>query len=67
LVCHIFREEHRLRKFANRVLRKIGGIKRDNVTEQWKKLHNEQLSYLYSSPNRYYSGGEIKKNDGRGV
>jgi hypothetical protein len=37
-------EEHRLRVFENRVLRRIFGPKRDEVTEEWKKLHNEELS-----------------------
>jgi hypothetical protein len=44
------REEHRLRVFENRVLRKIFGPKRDEVTEEWRKLHNEELRDLYSSP-----------------
>jgi len=35
----------------NRVLRKIFGPKRDKVTEEWTKLHNEELNDLYSSPN----------------
>jgi hypothetical protein len=43
------REEHRLRVFENRVLR-IFGLKRDEVTGGWKKLHNEELHNLYSSP-----------------
>jgi hypothetical protein len=37
--------------FENRVLRKIYGPKRDEVTGEWRKLHNEQLHILYSSPN----------------
>jgi hypothetical protein len=45
------REEHRLRVFENRVLRGIFGPKRDEVTEEWRKLHNEKLRDLYSSPN----------------
>jgi hypothetical protein len=43
------REEHRLRVFENRVLR-IFGPKRDEVTVGWRKLHNEELHGLYSSP-----------------
>jgi hypothetical protein len=44
------REEHRLRVFENRVLRRIFGPKRDEVTGEWRKLHNEELHDLYSSP-----------------
>ena len=45
------REERRLRVFENRVFRRIFGPKRDEVTEEWRKLHNEELNDLYSSPN----------------
>jgi len=45
------REEHRLRVFENRVLRRIFGPKRDEVTREWRKLHTEELNDLYSSPN----------------
>ena len=41
--------EHRLRLFENRVLRRIFGRKRDEVTGEWRKLHNEELHDLYSS------------------
>jgi hypothetical protein len=44
------REEHRLAVFENRVLRRIFGPKRDEVTGEWRKLHNEELHDLYSSP-----------------
>jgi hypothetical protein len=44
------REEHRLRVFENKVLRRIFGPKRDDVTGEWRKLHNEELRDLYSSP-----------------
>jgi hypothetical protein len=44
------REEHKLRVFENRVLRRIFGPKRDEVTGGWRKLHNEELYGLYSSP-----------------
>jgi hypothetical protein len=44
------REEYRLRVFENRVLRRIFGPKRDEVTGEWRKLHNEELHDLYSSP-----------------
>jgi hypothetical protein len=45
------REEHTLRVFENKVLRNIFGKKRDEVMENWRKLHNEELHKLYSSPN----------------
>ncbi|KAJ4429429.1 hypothetical protein ANN_21598 [Periplaneta americana] len=43
------REEQRLRVFENKVLRKIFGAKRDEVTGEWRKLHNAELHALYSS------------------
>jgi hypothetical protein len=43
------REEHRLSVFENRVLRRIFGPERDEVTGEWRKLHNEELHDLYSS------------------
>ena len=46
----ILREERRLRVFENRVLRKVFGPKRDDVTREWRKLHNEELNDLYSLP-----------------
>jgi hypothetical protein len=45
------REEHWLRVFENRVLRRIFGPKNDEVTWEWRKLHNEELNDLYSLPN----------------
>jgi hypothetical protein len=45
------REEHRLRVFENRVLRRLFGPKRDEVTGEWRRLHKEELNDLYSSPN----------------
>jgi len=45
------REERRLRVFEDRVLRRIFGPKRDEVTGEWRKLHNDELDYLYCSPN----------------
>jgi len=44
------REEHRLRVSENRMLRRIFGPKRDKVTREWRKLHNEEINDLYSSP-----------------
>jgi hypothetical protein len=43
-------EEDRLRVFENRVLRRMFGPKRDVVTRGWRKLHNQELHNLYSSP-----------------
>jgi len=45
------KEERRLRVLENRVLRRIFGPKRDEVAGEWRKLHNEELNDLYSSPN----------------
>jgi hypothetical protein len=45
------REEQRLRVFENRVLRRIFGPKRDEATGEWRRLRNEELNDLYSSPN----------------
>jgi hypothetical protein len=44
------REENRLTVFENRVLRRIFGPRRDEVTGEWRKLHNEELHNFYSSP-----------------
>ena len=69
------REEHRLRVFENRVLR-IFGPKRDGVTGEWRKLHNEKLNDLYSSPNivrviksrrMRWAGHVARMEEGRGV
>jgi len=48
--------------FENRVLRRIFGPKREEVTGEWRKLHNEELNYLYCSPS-VVSGDKIEKNE----
>ena len=45
------REERRLRVFENRMLTRIFDHKRDEVTREWRKLHNEEFNGLYSLPN----------------
>jgi len=45
------REERKLRMFENMVLRRIFGRRKDEVTREWRRLHNEKLNDLYSSPN----------------
>jgi hypothetical protein len=45
------REEHRMKVFENRVLRRIFGPKRNVVTGEWRKLYNKELHILYSSTN----------------
>ena len=45
------REERRLRVFEHRTMKRIFGLKRDNVTVEWRKLYKEELNDLYSSPN----------------
>jgi hypothetical protein len=49
--CLTFREECRLRVYENKVLSRIFGPKRDEVTGDWRRLHNKELYALYSSPN----------------
>jgi hypothetical protein len=69
------REEHRLRVFENRVLRKIFGPKREE-DGSWRKLHNDELHSLYSSPNivrviksrrMSWAGHVARMGEGRGV
>ena len=55
------REERRLRVFENRVLRRVFGPKRDEVTAEWKKLHNEELDDLLLT--QYCAGGKIETNE----
>ena len=45
------REERKLRVFENKVLRRIFGPRRNEVTVEWRRLNNEELNDLYSSPN----------------
>ena len=70
------REERRLRAFENKVLRGIFGPKTDEVTGEWRKLHNEELSDLYSLPNivrvvksrrMRWAGHVARMGQGRGV
>ena len=62
--------------FANKVLRRIFGPKRDEVTGEWRKLHNEELNDLYCSPNivrviksriMRWAGHEARMGERRGV
>jgi len=55
-------EERRLRVFEKRVLRRIFGPERDEVTGEWRKLHNEELNDLYCFT-KYCSGDKIEKNE----
>jgi len=71
-----FMEERRVRVFENRVLRRIIGPRRDEVTGEWRKLHNEELNDFYSSPNNLrviksrimrWAGHVARMGEGRGV
>jgi len=69
------REERRLRVFEKRVLRRIFGPKSDEVTGEWRKLHNKELNDLYCSPNivrvikwrRMSWAGHVARMEGSGV
>jgi hypothetical protein len=58
----ILREEHRLRVFENRLLRRIFGPKRDEITGGWRKLHNEKLHNLNNQINEDEMGKPCSKN-----
>jgi hypothetical protein len=60
------REEHRLRVFENRVLRRVFGPKREEVTGGWRGLHNEELHNLYASGN-IIKGDKVKEGEMGGV
>jgi hypothetical protein len=60
------REERKLRVFENRVLRRTFWPKRDEVTGEWRKLHNEGLIDLYSSPS-IFRVVKLREWDGRGI
>jgi hypothetical protein len=47
------KEEHRLKVFENRVLRRIFGLKKDVVTRDWRQLHNENLNDPHCSPDTF--------------
>jgi hypothetical protein len=67
------REERRLKLFENRVLRRVFGPKRDEVTGEWRKLHNEELNDLYFLANivrvvksrRRWAGHVARMGEGR--
>ena len=70
------REEGRLKVFENRVLKRIFGPKRDEVTGEWRKFHNEELNDLYCSPNivrviksrrMKWAGHVVRMGEGRGM
>jgi hypothetical protein len=65
---------HRLRVFENRVPRKYCGPKKDELTGEWRRLHNEELNDLYSSPNfirvqikMRWAGHVARMGEGRGA
>jgi len=70
------REERKLRVFGNMVLRRIFGPRKDEVTGEWRRLHNEELNDLYYSPNivrviksrrMKWAGHVVRMGEERGV
>ena len=70
------REERKLRVFQNMVLRRIFGPRRDDITGEWRRLHNEELNDFYSSPNivwviksirMRWAGRAVRMGEERGV
>jgi hypothetical protein len=57
------REECRLRVFENEVLRRIFGPKRDEVTREWRRLHNKELYLCSVLLTKYHSGDQVKKTE----
>jgi len=57
------REERKLRVFQNMVLRRIFGSRRDEVTGEWRRLHDEELNDLYVLLTQYCAGDKIEKNE----
>jgi PAS domain-containing protein len=62
---YIFLRERRLRVFENRALRRIFGLKRDEEAGGWRKLHNEELHNLYSSPRMRWAGYVVRMGETR--
>jgi hypothetical protein len=60
------REKCRLRVFENKVLRRIFGPKRNEVTEEWRRLLNKELYAMYSSP-KSFGWSSQEDGDGQGV
>jgi len=72
----ILQEERKLRVFKNMVLRRIFGPRRDEVTDEWRKFHKEELNDLYASPNNVrviksrkmrWAGHEARMGEKRGL
>jgi hypothetical protein len=63
-ISRALREGRRLRVFENRVLRRIFGPKKDEVTGEWRRLHNKEL---YDALTKYHSGDERKRNETGGA